>query len=374
VSVLFEPIKIRDMEMRNRFVRSATFDSGADKAGYVTEQQIEFYQTLAAGGVGLIMTGPANVLPAGKFIDLTNGIFNDDFISGLKKLTAAVHDQGAKIAPQLYHAGRDSAKYWQGKDVKSISPSHVPNDPHISVYSNHDYYEATEDEIWEVIHAFGDAAVRAREAGFDAVQIHSAHACLALQFLSPHTNRRDDEWGGSLENRLRFHREIFRDIKAKAGEDYPVLMKLGVEDQFSGGLEFSEGKKAAQHLSEWGYDALEISSGLRGKFYGGTEFRDKINSLEKEAYFRDWAKEIKAVVNTPVMMVGGLRTFELMEEIIQKGEADFISLSRPLIREPNIINEWKNGNRHKSTCVSCNKCGVWSGVKLIRCRVNEKVN
>ena len=361
------------MELKNRFIRSATFDSGADEAGYVTEQQIGFYQTLAAGGVGLIITGPANVLPAGKFINLSNAIFNDDCIPGYKMLTAAVHDQGAKIAPQLYHAGRDSALYWKGKNEKAIAPSHVPNDPHLSPYTCDEYHAATEDEIWEVIRAFGNAAVRAREAGFDAVQIHSAHACLASQFLSPHTNRRSDDWGGSLENRLRYHSEIYRDIKAKAGEDYPVLIKLGVEDQFSGGLEFSEGKRAAQHLAELGYDALEISIGLRGEFFSGTEFRDKINSLEKEAYFRDWCKEIKALVNVPIMMVGGLRTFELMEEIIQKGDADFISLSRPLIREPNIINEWKNGNRRKPRCVSCNKCGVWSGVELLRCRVNEKL-
>jgi len=207
-----------------------------------------------------------------------------------------------------------------------------------------------------VIRAFGDAAKRAREAGFDAVQVHGAHAYLLSQFLSPHTNRRSDHWGGTLEGRLRFHHEIYREIRSKAGEDYPVFIKIGVQDGFAGGLEFKEGKKAARLMAEWGFDALEISSGLRGKPYEGTEFRTKINRIEREGYFRKWCKHIKDEVNVPVMMVGGLRTPKLMTEVICKGETDFISLCRPLIREPGIINEWKSGSRHRSACISCNKC------------------
>ncbi len=207
-----------------------------------------------------------------------------------------------------------------------------------------------------MVRAFGDGAKRAREAGFDAVQIHAAHAYLLSQFLSPYTNRRQDEWGGRLENRLRIHREIYRDIRQKVGEDYPVLIKIGVQDGFSGGLEFSEGKLAAKYLAESGFDALEISQGLRGTGSENTEFRTKINVLDREAYYRNWCREIKNQVDVPVMMVGGLRTFELMEEIIQKKEADFISLSRPLIREPGIINDWKRGDRHRAKCISCNEC------------------
>lgn len=136
----------------------------------------------------------------------------------------------------------------------------------------------------------------------------------------------------------------------------PVLIKLGVEDGFPGGLEFKEGRKAAQLLAQWGFDSLEISQGLRGKRYEGTEFRTKVDSIDREGYFRDWCKRVKSQVSVPVMMVGGLRTFELMEEAIQEGEADFISLCRPLIREPGIINEWKGGDRHRATCISCNLC------------------
>jgi 2,4-dienoyl-CoA reductase-like NADH-dependent reductase (Old Yellow Enzyme family) len=352
MSILFEPAKIKGMEVRNRFVRSATYDGCADKHGYVSEKQIALFSELAQGGIGLIVTGIAYVHPSGQISLFQNAMTKDDFIPGLKRLTTAVHDRGAKIAVQLFHAGRERAKFVRSKDGPAIAPSFVENDP----YFTHSYRPIKEDEIWDVVRAFGDAAERAREAGFDAVQVHAAHAYLLSEFLSPFANRREDDWGGTLENRLRIHREIYQDIRAKVGEDYPVLVKIGVQDGFAGGLDFSEGKMAAQRLAQWGYDALEISSGLRGKGYETAEFRTKINRVEREAYFRAWCKEIKNQVNVPVMMVGGLRTFELMEEVVQKGEADFASLSRPFIREPGLVNAWKSGDYHRATCISCNKC------------------
>jgi 2,4-dienoyl-CoA reductase-like NADH-dependent reductase (Old Yellow Enzyme family) len=352
MSILFEPVKIRGMELRNRFVRSATYDGCADRHGYVSAKQITLFSDLAQGGVGLIVTGIAHVHPSGQISLFQNSLTNDDFIPGLKKLTTAVHNWGAKIAVQLFHAGRERAKFLRPKDGEAIAPSFVEDDP----YFSKSYRSMTEDEIWEVVHAFGDAAKRAREAGFDAVQVHAAHSYLLSEFLSPFTNTREDDWGGSMENRLRIHHEIYQDIRRKVGEGYPVLVKIGVQDGFAGGLEFEEGKMASQRLAQWGYDALEISSGLRGKGYETAEFRTKINRVEREAYFRAWCKEIKSRVDVPVMMVGGLRTFELMEEVVQKGEADFVSLSRPFIREPGLVNAWKRGDHHRATCISCNKC------------------
>ena len=352
MSILFEPMKIKGMELRNKFVRSATYDGCAERPGYVSEKQIKLFSDLADGGVGLIVTGIAYVHLSGQISLFQNSIASDDFIPGLKRLTGAVHERGAKIAVQLFHAGRERAKFFKAKKGEGVAPSFVPEDP----YFEKEYNAMREDEIRDVINAFGDAAKRARDSGFDAVQIHGAHAYLLSQFLSPYANLRDDGWGGTLENRLRLHQEIYRDIRAKVGEDYPVLIKIGVRDGFPGGLEFSEGKMAARFLAQWGFDALEISSGLRGHGYETSEFPTKINRLDREAYFRDWCKEIKPIVDVPVMMVGGLRTFELMEEVIQKKEADFISMCRPLIKEPNIINEWRSGNHHRATCISCNMC------------------
>lgn len=351
MSILFEPIKIRSMDLRNRFIRSATYDGFADKNGYVTEDQIGLYSMLAEGGVGLIITGITSVHPTGQFSRSQNSIAGDEFIHGLKKLTAAVHKRGAKIALQLFHAGRE-ARFPGSQDGFPLAPSFLEIDPYFKAA----HREMTQNEIWEVVHAFGDGARRAREAGFDAVQIHAAHAYLLSQFLSPFTNRRLDKWGGNLKNRLHIHRSIYQDIREKIGNDYPLLIKIGVQDGFLGGLEFKEGKLATKFLAELGFDALEISGGLRGPTYKDTEFRTKINDLTREAYYRNGCCEIKKEVDVPVMLVGGLRTFELMEEIVQNQEADFISLSRPLIREPNIINDWKRGDRHRAKCISCNKC------------------
>ena len=349
-SILFEPTKIKNMDLRNRFVRSATYDGCTDK-GYVTEKQMSLYTTLAEGGVGLIVTGITYVHNNGQISKFQNSISSDEFVSGFKRLTSAVHDRGVKIAVQLFHAGRE-ARFPKSSGRVPIGPSFLEADP----YFEGRYRAITEDEIWEIVGAFGDGAKRAREAGFDAVQIHGAHAYLLSQFLSPYTNHRGDEWGGELKNRLRLHHEILQNIRQKVGKDYPVFIKIGVQDGFPSGLEFSEGKLAAKFLAESGFDALEISQGLRGPSDEDTEFRTKINVLDREAYFRNWCRQIKNQVEVPVMMVGGLRTIKLMEEIIQSKEADFISLSRPFIREPHIINDWKRGDRHRAECISCNKC------------------
>jgi 2,4-dienoyl-CoA reductase-like NADH-dependent reductase (Old Yellow Enzyme family) len=352
MSILFEPLRIRHIVLRNRFVRSATYDGCADLEGHVSDKQIEVFEKLAEGGVGLIITGIVYVHPSGQISPYQNSNATDDCIPGFKKLTAAVHDRGAKIAIQLFHAGRDAASFLKTENEQAIAPSVLHNAPNFK----DKYRSMTDDEIWEIVRAFGDAARRAREAEFDAVQLHGAHGYLLSQFLSPYTNRRDDEWGGTLERRLRIFKEIYRQTRAKVGEDYPVLIKIGVKDEISGGLDIREGKLAAQSFAEWGFDALEISQGLRGLGYENSEFRIKIDCIAREAYFRDWCREIKNEVNVPSMMVGGLRSFNLMEEVIQKGEADFISLSRPLIREPGIINDWKRGDRRKPACISCNHC------------------
>ena len=368
MSILFDSVKIKSLTIRNRFVRSATYDGCADRNGHVSQKQLEKFGELARGGVGLIITGITYVHPSGQISPFQNSLASDDCIQGLRSLTETVHGEGAKVAVQLFHAGRETAKVFRPEVKQALAPSQVADDPNFQA----PHRAMKEGEIWETVRAFGDASRRAREAGFDAVQLHAAHAYLLSQFLSPFTNRRTDQWGGNLENRLRLHREIYRDIRAKVGEDYPVLVKIGVQDSFPGGLEYREGKRAAQHLAEWGFDALEISSGLRGVGYENSEFRPGISKWELEAYFREWCRDIRQRVSVPVMMVGGLRTFDLMEQVIQNHEADFVSLSRPLIREPGIINDWKQKDRHRATCISCNKCfdGLLRGEPL-HCAMKE---
>jgi 2,4-dienoyl-CoA reductase-like NADH-dependent reductase (Old Yellow Enzyme family) len=366
---LFETVRISGMEIKNRFVRSATHDAATVDPGYVSDKQLILFSDLAAGGVGLIITGIMYVHPMGQLSPFMASICDDVYIPGLKKLTEAVHQYGAKIAIQLYHAGRDAVRVLGPKNRLALAPSVIKEDP----YFEGKYREFTDDEIVGVITAFSDAARRAREAGFDAVQLHGAHGYLLSQFLSPFNNRREDQWGGSIENRSRIHLEILKDIRKKTGEDFPVLIKLGVEDAYPDGLTFADGIKVAKTLAGAGFDALEVSLGMRGNSYEQCEFKTKINKIEKEAYYRDWCRAVKQQVEVPVMMVGGIRSPALMEEIIAAGDADFISLSRPLIREPNIINAWQKGETQKSACISCNKCleVIRSGIPL-HCVLEKK--
>lgn len=348
VSLLFSPANIGKLTLRNRFVRSATYDGSAERDGRVSHNQVRLFSDLAEGGVGLIITGITYTHTLGQISAFQNSLANDDFIPGFKTLTEAVHKRGARIAVQLFHAGKERARFYKN----AISPSLA-----------YDFKGASgscrvmnENDILDAIHSFGDAARRAEEAGFDAVQIHAAHGYLPSQFLSPLTNFRTDKWGGTLQNRLRLHQEIYREIKAKVGGAFPVLIKIGVEDGLPDGLRFEEGKEAARFLAEWGYDALEISLGLRGKGYENSEFQVKVNARDREAYFRRWSREIRSQVRVPVIMVGGLRSFGVMEEVVRGMDADFVSLSRPLIREPDIINRWKKDRNYKGKCISCNKC------------------
>ena len=351
MSILFEPARLKNVTLRNRFVRSATYDGMSDYTGQVTESQVNLIAGLAEGGVGLIISAIMYVHPSGQVSSFMNSIAEDEYVEGLRKLTDAAHAGGAKIAVQLYHGGRE-ARFVKTRGQLPLGPSVIADDP----FYRWNHHEITEEEIADVVDAFGQAARRAGESGFDAVQVHGAHGYLFSQFLSPFTNRRKDSWGGSLENRLRLHRDVYRSIRSRVGADYPVMIKLGVEDGFEGGLTFADGMKASQMLADAGYDALEISSGVRGEKYEGTEYKTKINKPARQGYFCRWASEIKKQVPVPVIAVGGLKSPAMMEDIIQNQEADFISLCRPLITEPALINDWKTDPGKKPRCVYCNKC------------------
>ena len=351
MSILFDPAQIKNLSLPNRFVRSATYDGMSDPSGTVSASQIKLIGDLAAGGTGLIISAIMYVHPSGQVSSFMNSIAADDRIDGLKKLSDAAHEHGAKIAVQLYHGGRE-ARFVKTKRLLPLAPSVIADDP----FYKGPCREIGEDEIQEIIESFGLAARRAREAGFDAVQIHGAHGYLFSQFLSPFTNRREDRWGGSLTNRLRLHRDVYTAMRKQTGDDYPILIKLGVEDGFAGGLAFAEGMQAAQAIADMGYNALEISSGVRGETYEGTEYKTKINKPKREGYYRAWATAIKAQVKVPVIAVGGFRSMAMMEELLAEGHADLVALCRPLIAEPDIINQWRRNPLKKPACVSCNKC------------------
>jgi 2,4-dienoyl-CoA reductase-like NADH-dependent reductase (Old Yellow Enzyme family) len=359
MSFLFEPGKIGKMEILNRLVRSATAERMARPDGTCGPQMEKLYSDLAEGGAGLIILGHACVQEDGRNRLSMTGIYNDSHIPGLRKIADTIHTYGAKAVSQINHAGRQTTPAVIGKTP--LAPSAVTNK--VTGLTPH---AMTRAEIEETIEAFGQAARRARTAGFDAVQIHGAHGFLISAFNSPYTNTRQDEWGGTAEKRMRFITEVYREVRRQVGDDYPLLIKLNADDCLEGGITVEEISEIAIRLQRFGIDAIEISGGMAESKVGF--IRAGIDSRDKEAYFLPYAKRLKEFVSIPLLLVGGIRSLEVADKILDQGWADFISLSRPLLREPNLPNAWQNGRTDKAACISCGKCSKYPE-RFINCEV-----
>lgn len=347
LSVLFTPVTVGGATIANRFVRSATHDFLAGEDGTVSPAQVALYRTLAEGEVGLIISGHAFVHPSGKAGPRQIAAHDDRFLPGLASLAEAAHRHPARVFLQVAHAGRQTKEKLCG--CRPLAPSAVP-DPSSGVTPR----EMTGDEIRRTIDDFTAAARRAARAGFDGVQLHLAHGYLLSGFLSPHTNRRRDEWGGPLENRIRAAVEIIRGIKETAGAGFPVIAKLNATDLLPGGVTAEEAVEAARLLERAGLDGLEASGGMaeagRGSMWPG------IRPEEEEGYFVPYAERIKAAVRMPVIGLGGIRSVSVMARLIGEGRVDMISMSRPFVRQPGLVRDIREGRIQKTDCVSCNKC------------------
>ena len=351
MSVLFESVKIGNFETRNRFVRSATYFALADDEGFIGEPSVILMKKLAEGGVGLIITGYAYISKSGQsFVDM-NGIHRDEQIAGYTTMTRAVHDAGGRIAMQIAHCGKGSETTARsGGDYMAVSVTDkMPN------YGN-PAREMTEEDIQGIIESFGRAARRVEAAGFDGVQIHGAHGYLVSQFLTPRSNLRQDKWGGNLENRMRFVIEVVRSIKQTVSSKFPVMIKLGCRDYLDEGigLTIEEGAEVARSLEEEGVSLIEISNGFQDDSY--RKKRLGITSPEKEAYYLDDARVVREKTSGPLSIVGGMRSLPVMEGVINSGVADCISICRPLIREPGLINRWQQGDDRSADFISCGGC------------------
>ena len=335
------------MKLANRFVRSATWEGMAADDGAVTPRLTQTMIDLAEGGVGLIISGHAYISPEGQAGPWQMGIYKDELIDGLKTMTDAVHQSGGKIIAQLAHAGHFAVK------ALTKQPPHVVSD--YNGLSNSPRHELTKEDIHNLVVSFADASKRAKSAGFDGIQIHSAHGYLLSQFLSPAYNRREDEYGGSIENRARVHGQIYTAIRDVVGKDYPVLIKINSEDHIENGLLLEDSIAAAKMLAEAGIDAIELSGGTlsSGKL---SPSRGGINKEEKEAYFKEAAASYKKAMDVPLILVGGMRSLNVAENTINTGCADYISMCRPFIREPGLINRWQSGDTRPAKCKSDNLC------------------
>lgn len=342
---VLEPLSLGGLALENRFMRSATWDQMADESGAVTDRSVALYRRLAAGGVALIVTGYAFISKQGQAEHGQYGIYSDDLIPGLQRLVQVAHERGTKIAAQIVHAG-GASRYLAQTGQVALAPSLIEG--------RQPQRAMAEEDIEGIIADFAAAAVRVREAGFDAVQLHGAHGYLFSQWLSPLANFRQDRWGGSPENRRRFHAETVRRIRAAVGPDFPLWIKFGVMDDSEGGASLAEGIAALQAMVEAGLDAVEISGGIGTGRLGASQVIG--NDSTEVAYYRERAAKAKRAVPVPVAVVGGIRSIETAEDIVASGDADLIALSRALIREPDLVLRWRSGDLKRAKCISCAKC------------------
>ena len=365
MSRLFEATEINGMQLANRFVRSATYEAMAAEDGGCSPRLLEFMNQLAEGGVGLIISSHAYIRTDGQAGPRQVGIYKDDLIDGYRKMTREIHKRAGRVVMQITHGGFFTNNKLTGQ--RSLAPSEMEG------FGQSRSREMRVEEIQDLIGAYAQAARRAQEAQFDGVQIHAAHGYMMSQFLSPVFNRRADGYGGSVENRVRVLLEVLRRVRAAVGPDYPVLVKMNCQDFLPGGLTLEESIQVGLKLQEEGIDAIELSGGtiVSGEV---NHCRAGITSEEKEAYFREEAKVFKEKLKIPLILVGGIRSFHLAERLVDEGYADYISMSRPFIREPALINRWESGDQRKAKCLSDNQCRgpVLAGEEL-HCVVEKKL-
>lgn len=348
MTALFDHTTINGMTLRNRLVRSATWEGMCEVDGRPTDKLTKCYRDLAKGEVGLIISGYTFVRPDGKQLPGKMGIHTDDFGVEMQAITKAVHDEGGKICIQLVHAGGQTDSATAGR--QPLAPSAVQVDQFSEVPQ-----ELSKQDIADIVKAFGEAAKRSKVWGFDGVQLHGAHGYLVNQFLSPLTNRRTDEYGGSIESRCRFLVEVYNTVRQTVGNDYPVMIKLNGADNLDGGLTIEDAVYAAKAIDDAGIDAIEVSGGTPASG-DNSPIRIKIKKPAQEAYNLNLAKDVKNAVSCPVMVVGGFRSYEVAEKAINDDALDYISMARPFIREPNLARRWKQGDTSHATCISCNGC------------------
>lgn len=362
---LFSKAKIGTLKLKNRLVMPPMVRNYADEKGHATERYIEHINRIAYGGVGLLILEASYISAEARGFLNQLGIHSDTCIPGLKKLVKVAHDHDAAIAIQLYHAGRQTHSNVTGK--KPVAPSPIPcptmqEKPHM----------LTQKEIKKIVKDFGKAAARAEKAGFDAIEIHSAHGYLIQQFLSPYSNERTDSYGGSFENRARFLLEVFESVQSAISPTFPIIVRLSGEEQVEGGLTIKEVSQIAELLEAAGADALHISSGNYGDYAKGhlippMAIKDGVNI--------NLAKAIKKKVKIPVIAVAKIRTPELAEKTLKDGSADFIAIGRSLLADPDWPKLAKAGKtKDIMPCIACNQgciSRLFAG-QDVWCTVNPK--
>lgn len=322
---IFDQTTLGGIPMKNRLIRSATWEDLVARNGVFDENFIQLYVKLAGGGVGLIITGFTSVSDIDNDFSGMMRLSNDGLIPQFQKLVQAVKAFDCPMMPQLA-LGSFRKKYANG------------------VLRRIEITEMGYEDIAEVVDLFSQAAVRAQKAGFDGVQIHAAHGFFLSRCLSPLYNKRQDEYGGSPENRARILTEIIDAVREKIGSLH-ISMKINCDDFQIGGLSASDSRAICKLAALHGINSIEVSGNGASR-----------SGIKNEGYFQIYATEIQKAIHVPVISVGGYRSVEYINEILNETPLEYISLSRPLIREPDLPNRWKSGNLTPSACISCNAC------------------
>jgi 2,4-dienoyl-CoA reductase-like NADH-dependent reductase (Old Yellow Enzyme family) len=350
---IFSEGQIGSLKLKNRLVRSATWDPSILSGRGMNDEVLDIYRRVAAGGVGLIITGDFSVAPP-NFLDEDFGTKPFSYeavkINGFGKLVDIVH----KAAPDCKIIAQISGDY------PGVGPSAIP-----SPYTTEHDQPLSVEQIQLLVVCFVETIHGLQQEGFDGVQLHAAHGGLLSNFLSPYTNRRRDQYGGSVQNRVRILREILTGVREKVG-DFPILVKVNSTDYQDGGIDLDTFPDLAREIERVGVDSIEISGGMwdclvrpEGELgfrpIPSPESHTRIKNPNKQSYFLKYAERLD--LSIPVILVGGNRDIELLEQIIQDGKVDFISLCRPLICEPDLPIRWLEGHGTSGTdCISCNSC------------------
>jgi 2,4-dienoyl-CoA reductase-like NADH-dependent reductase (Old Yellow Enzyme family) len=365
MTTLFTPGRIGGVEIRNRVVMPSMTTRLADTEGYATDSSIAYFAARAAGAVGLVTVEMASPERVGRHRARELGIYDDRFLPGLKRLTAVLHDHGAKASIQLGHGGGHTRKDICGE--QPIAPSAIPHYVFEVTGETIVPLEMTRERIAQTVEAFVDAAARARAAGFDCVEVHGAHGYLLSQFLCPEENRRTDEYGGSLENRARISLEIVQRIKA-AQPGLPVIFRMSADDFFPTGLQFVEALQVAKMAAAVGADAIHVAGGHYRSLPSGERVVPPM--IYPEATFLDYAAQIKKELAVPVISVGRLGNPAIAKMAVESGKADFIALGRSLIADPDWVNKVSR-DQPVRRCLACNVCiNEMRGGSQLTCLVN----
>jgi 2,4-dienoyl-CoA reductase-like NADH-dependent reductase (Old Yellow Enzyme family) len=365
--------KIGGLALKNRLVRAATSETMATDDGAATDKLVNLYSDLARGGAGLIITGHIYVEPRGQYEPRQLGLDRDSRIAPLGLVTDAVHRNGGIIFAELSHAGSQSLI----PQIVPLAPSIVPN----AIFARPPT-EMSDADIRKVIADFGAAAARAKRAGFDGIHLHSGNGYLLAQFNSPHTNRRDDRWGGDAQRRMQFILDVYDVVREATGPDFPITARLGLADAVSNGLTVEDGLAIARQLAARGLAALEVTYGVMTSYrenirpYAGTTrwraiadgmLHRTFSAPVAEAYYRPFARAAKSAIDIPVILIGGLRSTGVMDDVIRSGDADFLAMARLFVREPDLANKIARGRRGPVDCVSCNICFLHEGIDPLQC-------